>query len=92
MAAESRLLEESGHKAVILDHVNIFLLESTFPTPDLLSEESVSVAGSEGILARVVLLFVRHGIPTNNADRSIDNKSGRRQRRLNRLCVVEANR
>lgn len=62
MAAESRLFEESRHEAVILDHVDILLLESTFPAADLLSEKSVGVAGPEGVLARVVLLLIRHGI------------------------------
>lgn len=64
MAAEGRLLEESRHEAVILDHVDIFLLQRSLPTAQLLRERGVRVAGAEGILARVVLLIVRHGAAT----------------------------
>jgi hypothetical protein len=61
VAAESGLLEESRHKAVILDHVDILLLEGAFPTPQFLGESGVDVAGPEGVLTRVILLVVRHG-------------------------------
>jgi len=61
MAAESGLLEESGHKAVILDHVYILLLEGALPAPQFLGKSSIGVAGPEGVLARVVLLVIRHG-------------------------------
>lgn len=33
VAAEGGLLEEPWHEAVILDHVDIFLLESALPAP-----------------------------------------------------------
>jgi len=61
MAAEGRLLEEPRHEAVILDHVDIFLLEGSLSTAQLLGEGGVGIAGPEGVLARVVLLIVRHG-------------------------------
>jgi len=60
VAAEGGLLEESGHKTVILDHVDILLLEGAFPSPQFLGESSGAVEGPEGVLARV-LLVVRHG-------------------------------
>lgn len=33
MAAECGLFEETWHKAMILNHVHIFLLECSFPAP-----------------------------------------------------------
>lgn len=94
MAAEGGLLEESGHKAVILDHVDILLLESALPAPQFLGESGVGVAGPEGVLARVVRI-VRHGsaaatdavaaaavaaVVVTLADRPIDDESTRRRR------------
>lgn len=58
MAAEGRLFEEPWHKAVVLDHVDIFLLQGALPAPQLVSE-GICIAGPEGVLARV--LIVRHG-------------------------------
>lgn len=59
VAAEGRLFEEPWHKAVVLDHVDIFLLQGALPAPQLLGEGGVRVAGPEGVLARVRI--VRHG-------------------------------
>lgn len=70
VAAEGGLLEEPWHEAVILDHVDIFLLESSLPAPQLLGESGVVVAGPEGVLARVV---VRHGAAA--ADVAADRRS-----------------
>lgn len=99
MAAEGGLLEESGHKAMILDHVDILLLEGALPTPQFLGESGVAVAGPEGVLARVVLLVVRHGsaaavdaadtidatavTAATVADLPIDDESTRRRAPLN---------
>lgn len=97
VAAEGGLLEESGHKAVILDHVDILLLKGTLPAPQFLGEGGVGVAGPEGVLARVVLLVVRHGsaaaadavavAAATVVDRPIDDESTRRRCRC-RWCPV----
>lgn len=75
MAAEGGLLEEPWHKAVILDHVNILLLESALSAPQLIGKGGVGVAGPEEVLARV-LRIVRHGAAAADAAatdrRSID--------------------
>lgn len=85
VAAEGGLLEESGHKAMILDHVDILLLEGALPAPQFLGEIGVAVAGPEGVLARVVRV-VRHGsaaaaavAAATVADLPIDDESTRRQ-------------
>jgi len=93
MAAESGLFEESWHKAVILNHVNILFLEGALSAPQFLGESGVGVAGPEGVLTRVVLLIVRHGSAAATdavaaaaaafvtvADRPINDKSTRRRR------------
>lgn len=70
MAAEGGLLEESRHEVVILDDVDILLLEGSLPAPQFLGEGGVGVAGPEGVLARVVLLIIRHGAAAGDDDRS----------------------
>lgn len=73
VATEGGLLEEPWHEAVILDHVNIFLLKSPLPAPQFIGEGVVD--GPEGVLARV-LWIVRHGAAAADAAttdrRSID--------------------
>lgn len=66
MATEGGLLEEPWHEAMILDHVNILLLESALPAPQLVGKIGVGV-GPEGVLARVVLRIVRHGAAAADA-------------------------
>lgn len=68
VAAEGGLLEEPWHEAVILDHIDILLLESALPAPQLVVKTDVGVAGPEGVLARVVLRIVRHGAAAADAD------------------------
>lgn len=67
VAAEGGLLEEPWHEAVILDHVDILLLESALPAPQLVGKIGVAIAGPGGVLARVVLRIVRHGAAAADA-------------------------
>lgn len=59
VAAEGGLLEESRHEAVILDHVNVLLFQSTLATSEFFSEGRTRVARSQRILENVTVLF-RH--------------------------------
>lgn len=61
MTAEGRLLKEPRHEAVVLDDVDILFLKGSLSSAELLGECGIRIAGSEGILARVVcFLIVRH--------------------------------
>lgn len=61
MAAECRLFEKAWHKAMIFNHIHIFLLESSFPTPEFLGKSSVCITRAKRILARVIrFYFLRH--------------------------------
>lgn len=61
MTAKGGLFEKARHEAVVLDDINIFLLERALAPAKFLRERSGGIAGSEGVLARVVRLLVRHG-------------------------------
>ena len=68
MTAEGRLLEETRHEAVILDHVDILFLQGTLPSANFLGERGGRIARPEGILARVVRFVVRHRVVRQLAD------------------------
>lgn len=58
MTAKSGLLEEPGHKTVILNHINIFLLQRTLATPEPFGKGSSRIIRTHRVLARVIV--VRH--------------------------------